>query len=76
MEMSGCVLFGRVVATPDVAALRATAEVKPPTVLRVAFDATGSRGWNGGIDFIDVLAQIGLLSRIRTKSTPPEQYHA
>ena len=43
-------LVGRVVAAADVSALRATAQVQPPTVGCEALDATGAAGFDGWVD--------------------------
>ena len=48
--VGGGVLAGRVVAAPDAAALRAPAEVKPPSALLFTFHATRASGRDIGVD--------------------------
>jgi hypothetical protein len=48
--VGGGVLTGRVVAAPDVAALRAPAKVKPPSALLFALHAARAGGQNSGVD--------------------------
>jgi hypothetical protein len=48
--VDGGVLAGRVVAAPDVAALRAPAQVKPPSALLFTFHAARTSGRDIGVD--------------------------
>src|SRR5580692_1784114 len=50
LRVRGSVLFRRGVAAADVSALRAPAQVQPPTARRLAFDAAGPAGRNGRVD--------------------------
>jgi hypothetical protein len=50
VRMCGCMLFGRVVATPDMTALRTAPEMEPPTTSFETLDATGSTWWYVGFD--------------------------
>jgi hypothetical protein len=48
--VSRCMLSGRGVATADMAALGASAKMKPPAALPLALLAAWTAGWNGDID--------------------------
>jgi hypothetical protein len=81
----GGVLAGRVVAAPDVAALRAPAEVKPPSALLFTFHAARAGGWDSRVDapivrhlFHETRQKARVQSRRgnRAAATPPESCNA
>ena len=81
--VGGGVLAGRVVAAPDVAALRAPAEVKPPSALLFTFQATRASGRDIGVDariFRHLLHEARQKARVQSRlgnraaATPPESY--
>ena len=83
LGVGGGVLTGRVVAAPDVAALRAPAEVKPPSALLFTFHAARASGRDIGVD-ARIFRHLGhetrqkarVQSRLgnRAAATPPESY--
>jgi hypothetical protein len=81
--VGGGVLAGRVVAAPDVAALRAPAEVKPPSALLFTFHTARAGGRDSGVDariFRHLFHETRQKARVQSRrgnraaATPPESY--
>ena len=81
--VGGSVLAGRVVAAPDVAALRAPAEVKPPSALLFTFHTARAGGQDSGVDariFRHLFHETRQKARVQSRrgnraaATPPESY--
>src|SRR5260370_16694642 len=70
LRVRGRVLRRRAVAAPDVAALRAPAQVDPPAAARVALDAARPARWHRRVDAGN-LAHSALL--LRSDRNPPPQ---
>jgi hypothetical protein len=61
LRMVSRVLAGGTVATADVATLRATPKVQPPSAAGEAFDAAGSAGLGGWVDSGVIVFHGGIL---------------